>query len=341
MNELLFPICIFLLVGYIFIPILSLLTQSRIEYIRTNHSTHHSVNHNYLLFWLLLPTVLPLSWMLFNTIHLLYSDILHTSHHSVCVLDHTDFWTDEGILLLLIVSLGMASITKVYIESKISANWLETESPLQQSRIHQLFPDQSIPKIQLVTHCSVAAQSVGIFHPRILLSLDWIEQIDDEMLRATILHEMAHIQTGDLRTSTLLKMGLVFNPTKSILKSSIYLWTQNKELNADQLAIQNGANQLALAQSIINALRWQRRHSTPMKLFGCYLEDDSSRYLLKLRLMKLTERHQNIEVQNTFNSVWTLGILVFLTTPHLLVIDAFDTIHHAIEQLALYLGVFQ
>jgi hypothetical protein len=134
---------------------------------------------------------------------------------------------------------------------------------------------------------------------------------------------------------------MLLNPTAWLLKPAIHLWTQNKELNADQVAIKNGADPLALAQSIVNALRWQRMQSAQLNTMNCYLGSDASNALLKLRLMTLTEEHQPLETSKPWISIWFLGVFVILCTPHLLSIEPFDTLHYSIERLAIHLGVFQ
>ena len=344
MNELLFPLGTLLLVMLVIIPFLSLCAQARIGYLQLKHPSFDRLHTGRLLFWLCLSTMLPLTWIVLSTSHLLSSDWLHASHASICLLNHHHFWTDEAILLTLTFLLVLGMGCKMYWDDK-AYSWTPVSDEAQSLRIHRLCSAGQIgnPKRVWLVESTIAAQSVGVFNPRILLSRDWLLQIDDDMLKATLLHEFAHLHAGDLWTGGLLKLGMKINLAARRLQPSTLIWMQSRELAADRTAVEQGADPLALAEAIVNALRWQRRlalQAPPSSQLSWNISSEYSIALVKLRLSKLTDNSLSHQPQSSpLVDFGILAVLLALCTPHLLSIDLLDALHLSIELLAQEWGM--
>jgi len=343
MNELLFPLGTLFLLSGVIIPILSLLTRIRIGYFQRNHPSFQSLHTNRLLFWLLLPTALPIVWIVFSIVHLGYSDVVHTSHESICLLNHEQFWTDEAILLTIMMGISLIFAIRIYLEELHQSSVAPVHNPMLESRIHHIRQKLTIgsgSKVLLIKQAKFAAQSVGIIQPKVLLSAEWVAQIDDDMLEATLLHEFAHHHSGDLWTGACLKLGLLMNPSAKLLQPSTAIWLQSRELMADQKALSYGANPLALAQSIVNAIRWQRQNPLQLHQDVHFCLSPSNTSLLKLRLLHLMDSTPSTPMPSKPASVlWMLGLLCLLSLPHLLSIDLLDALHYGIEVGAQSMGV--
>jgi len=160
------------------------------------------------------------------------------------------------------------------------------------------------------------------------------------MLDATLLHEFAHHHSGDLWTGACLKLGLLMNPSAKLLQPSTAIWLQSRELMADQKALSYGANPLALAQSIVNAIRWQRQNPLQLHQDVHFCLSPSNTSLLKLRLLHLMDSTPSTPMPSKPASVlWMLSLLCLLSLPHLLSIDLLDTLHYGIEVGAQSMGV--
>ena len=338
MNELLFPLSTILLVFGAVIPFLSLLTQYRIRFLQDSSPTFESLYTNQLLFWLLLPTMLPIVWICLSLGHLLYFHHIHSSHDSVCLLSHQHFWTDESILLALIVGIVIVLVVQV-LRVEQQGSWKLVSDSVIEKRVNDLCVQEELGCFRqlILVEQSVAAQSVGILRPKILLSRDWVAQIDDDMLKATILHEIAHHQAGDLWMGMILKIGLMLNIHAQKLQSSISIWIQSREILADKRSVRLGAEPLALAQAIVNAIRWQRSQPVLSSYqWGIRGENVS---LVKLRLLQLTSYDDSSEDSTGWQDLWMLCVLMLLCVPHLLSIDVLDFVHLSIEVLAQKYGL--
>ena len=342
MNELLFPLGTILLLSGVIIPFLSLLTRIRIGYLQQNHPSFESLHSNRLLFWLLLPTALPIVWIVFSIVHLGYSDVVHTSHEAICLLNHNQFWTDEAILLIIMIGISLIFSVRIYLEELRQSRVTLVHNPILESRIHKILQKRTIgsgSNVLLIKQATFAAQSVGIIQPKVLLSADWVEYIDDDMLEATLLHEFAHHHSGDLWTGACLKLGMLMNPSAKLLQPSTAIWLQSRELMADQKAVSYGANPLALAQSIVNAIRWQQDHTLLSNHDLRFCLSPSNTSLLKLRLLHLTGSATFTHSPSKSGSfLWTLGLICILSLPHLLSIDLLDALHYGIEVGAQSMG---
>ena len=343
MNELLFPLGTILLLSFVIIPLLSILTQIRIGYLQQHHPSFEKLHTNRLLFWLLLPTALPIVWIVFSVVHLGYSDVVHTSHESICLLNHHQFWTDEAILLVIMMGIALILSIRIYLEELNQSRVAVIHNPILENRIRKIRQTLSIgseSNVLLIKKAKFAAQSIGIIQPKVLLSEEWVEQIDDDMLEATLLHEFAHHHAGDLWTGACLKLGILMNPSAKRLQPSTAIWLQSRELMADQKALYYGANPLALAQSIVNAIRWQREQTLISNQDVQFCLSPSNTSLLKLRLLHLTDSTSSTQSPSKSVSVlWMLGLVCILSLPHLLSIDLLDSLHYGIEVGAQYIGV--
>ena len=311
---------------------------------------------NYTFQFLIFPVVAPFAWLLsssihLSNIHLLKSNWFSHQHLFSCLVPHKDtaFMTDENILLLsLIGSLCFLLFYVVRLSQWNLGDAQVVQDSETQKRISRLIEETPILQgidIILVEKWNECAATVGIFSPKIILHNSWVRNIDDSMLLATLLHEMAHGKQRDVARAGLMQIVLRLNCFRKYIDSSVSLWKEAREVYADKQAITWGANPLALAEAIVHALRWKKQYlgaggtkTLQFSLGGT--ETD----LLKLRLALLLD---NVEAEpiktrkkGLFSQKFILGMVwgFFILYPHILSWDVLDLFHYHIERIGLSIG---
>jgi hypothetical protein len=353
MTELIFPVASIVLLGVVVIPIITLLVKGALWHQKKRTSSFWDFGSDHMFHFLILPVLAPFIWLFSSSIHLNEAHWWDYHHAFSCLLSHGEEWgiTDEGFLLAILVLGSFIFLQKIFRENQyvLEPQMLVTDLN-SLKRLEALSEWNLILKdvdIVLVENWDECAAVVGIFRPKIILNNSWIQKIDDSMLLATLLHEVAHAKQKDVLRGGIIQVVLRINCVRRYLEPSFGLWIEAREVHADAQAIAWGADSLALAESIVQGLRWKKEHSGCKSTAGMYfsLSDYSSVEPLRLRLALLLNQENPLALRKSgwlnvifekyfFGVVWML----IMTSPHLFSWDALGAFHYHIERIALSIG---
>ncbi|MDX9720559.1 MAG: M56 family metallopeptidase [Myxococcota bacterium] len=298
MAELLFPIAAVLGTFFLLIPALTLLSRSILRWRRRRllHWPHFADASSFAL--LLAPTLLPVFWLTSSALH--QSEPGRT--RGVCLIEHSQATTcvDSAILLLLL-SFGMLlSFGYRAWRDRPRFPLHRVDEPSQQQKlqrvVHNACPDPASPRfrrglrrlrdypIVLLDHAPEPLFTFGTLRPRIFIDAAFCRSIDEQVLHAALLHELAHLQGRDTFRHQLARLCLSINPVGHWLEHELAHWRAAREADCDARAVQQGGDPLALAEGIVRAARHQNQ-PIPAAATLCGWHRAS----LKLRLALLTQ----------------------------------------------------
>ncbi|MCA9645458.1 MAG: M56 family metallopeptidase, partial [Myxococcales bacterium] len=108
-------------------------------------------------------------------------------------------------------------------------------------------------RIHVVEGPGPVAATRGFFKPRIEIARELVGRVDDDELRAVLLHEAAHLQGRDPTWLILSAISIGLNPFGRWLRPALGQWRFARELQCDRSAVTLGAEPLALASAIVTA----------------------------------------------------------------------------------------
>ena len=100
----------------------------------------------------------------------------------------------------------------------------------------------------------------GAFRPRIEIAADLVTRLDDEALRAALLHEAAHLRHRDPVRNFAAEFARVFNPFSPLLADEFRAWRFAREIGCDRAAVDAGARPVHLAEAIVTSARAATGH---------------------------------------------------------------------------------
>ena len=154
-----------------------------------------------------------------------------------------------------------------------------------------------------------------------------MENIDDDMLAASLLHEYTHGTQWDVLRVFITQTFLALNPMRNWLLPSFQLWRKSNEAQCDQKAIQLGANPLALAESIIFCAK-SPIPSSPVALYSPELV--ALRLRVELLMAPSSVAQQGIQKSYGYPLFLGCMLIVFLSA-HLNAQNPLDIFHYEIE----------
>ena len=350
-----------LLVGLVFcvIPIValvvSILYRKYVQY--RVASTQHWLwmGNEWGFYSVVVPIFIPLLWFVSSVLHVNEMVFFYGKHSSACVFDSTTVWWMRDETALLFVSIvGILSV--FFYILRVHRNVLEGLSIVQdheqEQRIQRLLQNMQLrktPRYICVQNTWRSIGVVGVVAPKIVVHTDWSRTVDDDILQAALYHEVVHIEKNDVLRYVLLQYVLGIPLWNRILRRPIALWVQARESFVDRCAVELGANALDLAQSLVQALRWQKKMSLQIEndhiatvglsgkiglsgkvgLSGNSVEITSDS-LLRLR-MELLFSPQPLQTNNRLSILVLLVAIAVLLAPHLLPWDLFERMHHSVE----------
>lgn len=351
MNELIFPIGALLLLYLILIPLCTIIVHGILWLQKSRIDTWEYFGSDFVFQVLVLPVLLPFVWLLSSGIHLynLHFEDAHwfSHHHFSCLLPHQDSYTDETFLILFLLLgaflFGLSLFQTVQKELKNTEVVFDEET---QARLEQLkleCPPLRKIQILLVENWSDCAGTAGVLYPKIVLLKSWAQQIDDQVLKAVLLHEAAHVQQKDVLRGALLRLSLKNNIFQRVLSGTAFQWREAREVYADTQAILWGADPLALADGIVQALRWKKQYLVNIDEhnMGFSLEGNASFDSLRLRItLLLGFSETNITAKKSrlhhesqrfiFGGMW---LFLFLL-PHICSWNFIDIFHYYLEYIS-------
>jgi beta-lactamase regulating signal transducer with metallopeptidase domain len=111
---------------------------------------------------------------------------------------------------------------------------------------------------QRVTACAHLGEPIatwGLWAPRIAVSPNLLDALDDDALAAALLHEVAHARNRDPLRYLVAFVALSLNPLAGLLRSEFARWRFTRELACDAEAVHQGAKPASLAHAIVQAAR--------------------------------------------------------------------------------------
>ncbi len=172
-------------------------------------------------------------------------------------------------------------------------------------------------RLSVVEGLGQAAATRGLIRPRVEIDHALVARLDDDELRAVLLHEVAHLRDRDPARLVLSAVALGLNPFGAWLRPFLHQWRFARELQCDRSAVRDGADPLALAGALVTAARQTTRRAT-----CCAAVADSSPAELRARVEFLTTYTTggaaDSPVERTPVRALVIGALAVAAAPHLL-----------------------
>lgn len=331
MGELIFPLAAITATFALIIPALTLLSCAVLRAKRRRARSWTSFGSEGNFAWIIAPTLLPLLWLISSALHQSESaDRLQT-----CLLDHVQGTTCADAIILL-GALLIGSITSILVRRwrehpRLNLRYLDVQAP-QVQRVRALIANHKglrALSIHVASCCPEPVFTIGLWRARVVLDACFVRDADDEMIVAALLHERAHIVGFDNLRGFIARLCLGLNPASGLLRQELHHWRRAREAQCDALAVCEGGQPLALAESIISAARFRCAGLMPAHMSALCGHDDLS---IKLRLALLM--HEPTRHPRTLGHVIiALGILLVVTTPHLPGAGALEIFHFEVERL--------
>jgi hypothetical protein len=206
---------------------------------------------------------LPLALSITASLGLALPAFLEFEPYSTREMPGATLWILAGLGLLMVLAITWRCWRILHLTLRLQHSWLKNARPLSVDL-------GGIPVFCVNGSVSLVAVA-GIFVPRIFVSQDVVDALNNAELKAALSHELAHIDTGDNLRQLVLKITRVpdFLRSRSKIDS---LWASMSELAADERALARGASPLDLSSALVKVgrLTFQRR---PALLAASHLVD--------------------------------------------------------------------
>lgn len=331
MSELIFPLAAITVTFALIIPALSMLSALVLRAKRRRARSWSSFGSEANFALIIAPTLLPLLWLISSALHQSES----ADKLQICALDHVQGTTCADAIILL-GALLIGSITSILVRRSrerpmLNLRYLDAQAP-QVQRVRSLSAGHEHLRglsIFVATCCPEPVFTLGLWRARVVLDACFVRDADDEMIIAALLHERAHIRGFDNLRGFIARLCLGLNPAGSLLRQELHHWRRAREAQCDALAVSDGGQPLALAQSIIRAARFRCAGLVPEHMSALCGHDELS---IKLRLALLM--HEPARHPRTLGHVIiALGLILVITTPHLPGAGALELFHFEVERL--------
>lgn len=338
MSEFLFPIVGAAIVFTLAVPLLTLVAQAALAQRphETNINQHASP---WRLALIVGPTLGPIVWLISATIH----QSEEGEPIATCIIDHLggELCRDVaffGLLLFAVLGAGILGRLRAHRLRPEPASNADTEI----GRIHRIVQRHAAlaafsHRIRVVENGAAPICTRGMFRPSIELEPSAIKRLDDSELEAVLLHELEHAHSSDPLRLFLAQVALSINPLGRLLKPALSRYQFGREAQCDRIAVQRGADPVALAHSIVLIAS-----PVPATSYVSAVGGHSMRGI-RLRVQLLLGYAESSPRARTTRQP-PVGVLGTLTTllvifPHLMGTGPLDSLHHAIERTALILGL--
>ena len=338
MSEAVFPLLGAACVVFVVLPVSALAVKGILSLLERQNpgSVLHRLDVRYLL--LTGSSILPLTWFLSAGVHQAEPGRLMAA----CLLDHdvAGVCSEPGffVFTLAVVTLALAARTV------LSARDGEVESSAASSetlaRVHALVLTHtglaSLSARIDVTDCpGFALGTAGLFRPRVIVGAGYAAGLSDDALASALAHELEHVRSYDPLRYFVLRLSLAVNPLgRVLLDVHAARWLGAQEAHCDRQAVIGGAQPLALAQAILQAVRPQRQSIVAL--------GGNNTSMLRLRvglLLAFAEQRPVPCCKRSLSASWAALALVVIAMvlPHGAGTEALDVLHlgaeHAVGRL--------
>lgn len=190
-------------------------------------------------------------------------------------------------------------------------------------------------RIRVVSNGRAPVCTLGLFRPAVEIEAALVSQLTDTELLAVLLHEVAHARGQDPLRFFIAQVALTINPLSRLLRDDFARYSFAREALCDRRAVQQGADPLSLAGSIV------RVAGRPVSSFVAALGGhglSSIRVRVQFLLGYATLKPTPAPRSNPVGSL-TLTAALLMALPHVTGTVPLDVLHTGIETAALYLGL--
>lgn len=328
MSELIFPVAAVLMVFLIVIPALTLLSRYFLSQKRSGVKSWADFGTESTFAWIVAPTLLPIIWFISSAFH------QTESSQAACLIDHAQATTCYdaiflvGFLLVgIVVSVGLRTWRE---NPKLNLSYMGEDNAYFErvEAIYKSAEPSFRSRILIVKNAHEPVFTLGWLRPFIVLDACFLDSADNEMIHAALLHEAAHISGFDTFRGFVGRLCLGINPVGFLLKNDFQHWQSAREVQCDSVAVSNGGQALALAESIIRAARFSTHKC---RLPGTANLCGHNAAILKLRLSILFEGPS--KPLRTFGQMFLgLAAIVLVFVPHLETTGLLEHFHYEVER---------
>lgn len=331
MSALVFPLAALAALFCVVMPAVTLVARAILRR-RRARCTWHAVGGHTTFALLVAPTLLPLAW--------LASSALHGSEPAraleSCLVDHLGaaHCVDAVVLLgLLLAAVAGVTIRRLHVERVGTIGRPLPPDDPRHRRITALVGGLAPHPIVVAEGAPAPAFVHGWLRPRIVLDAAYVDDEDDAVLAAVLLHEIAHADARDPLRSFVARLCLALNPLGGRLRAELSHWQQAREIGCDAEAVDRGADRFALAEGIVRAARRPRPLAPALApAFAPLCGHDP--LALRLRVVLLLEPVAPTATDRA-GRLLAIALLAAAALPHLLAPGAFEGFHHLVERLVL------
>lgn len=334
LAELAFPLAALLVVFFGVVPLLTVASRAVLRRARQTRSWAGFGSQSTFAL-LVAPTLLPLAWLTSATLH--QNEWAQLSNG--CLVPHVGEACADAMLLLtgLLGTLAVATGLRAWRERpRMPVRAMARANPIA-ARVHRIVAaDPRLRRLSVIVAQNSADPvcTLGWFRPRVIVDACFAEAADDAMLRAALLHERAHVAGFDTVRDFLVRFSLAFNPAGRWLAPDFERWRHAREAQCDSVAVHDGGEPLALAESILCAARFEcRGHAQPgVARLGVAHLCGHDATVLKLRLALLVQGPP-APIRGRAQLVLAVALLSVIVAPHLSSAGLLEHFHLAVERL--------
>lgn len=331
MGELAFPLAALGLTFLVVVPLFSVACAGllRARRARTRVWAHFGDQTTFTA--LVLPVLLPVGWLLSAALQQYWA----AGAGAPCAATHTAAaGCVDAALLLGAVIVGVAGVVSIRTwqarpQHTVHAFGPDHTSVLRVAQVVAAHPALSALRPTVARHAAAPVYTYGWFRPQTVLDACFVEAADADMLAATLLHELAHVQSRDTVRTLLVTLTQALNPTARLLAPDAARWHQAREAWCDSEAVRLGGNPLALAASILRAARSRCSTATPCGAVGLC---GGSTEALQLRVQLLLETPTPPPRSRAHYGLFALIVMVLLA-PHVVPYNPLQELHVTVEEV--------
>lgn len=338
MNELFFPALGAAIVFLVAAPLLTVTARALLDALPTAE-TIGAHSSPWRLALILAPTFGPALWLVSAIIH----QVEEPGPLTACIVDHLGGEVCRDLLLFGLVlasTLSLGALRELR-QPRRRATPLTSDSSPSAARVRDIVAEHPglgafAARIHVVHQGAAPACTRGLLRPRVEVERALVEQLSDEELCATLLHEVEHAREHDPMRLFVARVALGSNPLGRLLEAALARYCFSREALCDLRAVQRGADPLALARSIVAAANPDARPTIHPALGGAGIAGVRAR--VQLLLGYASAPPAPLEAQSRVGFVSTL-VPLLVASPHLLGTAPLDLLHHHVERAALLLGL--
>ena len=342
MSELLFPVVGAVLVFAVIVPALSLASRAGLYLLSLRGEPLTKQESPLRLLLVIGPSLIPITWLISATIH----QSEDGAPLAACAIDHLGGELCRDVMLFGAVLFGMLAASSLFrsLRDRLSLprSVALTEDASEASarvaacsRAHVGLNAIS-HRIHVVDGGAAPACTRGIIRPRVEISRELVDSLEDDELTATLLHEMEHARAWDPLRLFLAQVALSLNPLRRLLDPELARYHFAREALCDRRAVEGGAEPLALARSIVAVATPGHAQASLAALGGCGVE--SVRLRVQLLLTYAEHTPEPVKTGTVFGGL-VVPILLVGLAPHFVGVEPLDRMHQAIELSAIALGI--